>query len=75
MQKTKLDFTPYRLENETREEYKNRRKVCKMFEKAKLKGQLYWDSSQRGTYIKKDADKIIDEIQRNKERTKKPHKR
>lgn len=75
MEETKLDFTPHKLENETQEEYKQRRKVCKKFEKQRLKGLLYWDSSQRGTYIKKDADKILNEIQGDKKRTEKPHKK
>jgi|14BtaG_2_1085337.scaffolds.fasta_scaffold265094_1 hypothetical protein len=74
MEKTNLDFTPHRLENETYEEYKNRRKVCKMFEKQKLKGYKFWDSSKRGTYTKEKEQQLLDEIQRDKKHTKKSHK-
>ena len=59
MEKSELDFTPHRLDGETYEEYKNRRKVCKMFEKRRLKGYLFWNSNQRGTYTKEKGQEII----------------
>ena len=74
MEKQSLDFTPHRLENETREDYKNRQKVCKMFEKQRLKGYKFWDSSKRGTFTKEKEQELLDEIQRDKIRTEKSHK-
>lgn len=62
MEKTELDFTPHRLENESYEDYKNRRKVCKMFEKRRLKGFLFWDSSKRGTYTKELGTKLLEDV-------------
>lgn len=74
MEKEGLDFTPHRLENETYEDYKNRRKVCKMFEKERLKGYKFWNSKERGTFTKKLEQQLLDDIQNNKDNTKEPHK-
>jgi len=70
MEKTQLDFTPHRLEGESYEDYKNRRKVCKMFEKQRLKGYKFWNSNQRGTFTKEKENQLLNEIQRDKENSK-----
>ena len=51
-QEFKFSGAPYRLENETFEEYKARRKMLKALEKQKLKGTILWPSKFMGKYTK-----------------------
>ena len=48
----KFSSASYRLEGETYEEYKARRKLIKTIEKQKLKGKHVWPSKLMGTYYK-----------------------
>ena len=49
--KIEIDSTPYRKEGESYEDYKARRKNANMWMKFKLKGFLFWNSKERGTYL------------------------
>ena len=53
---TKVDtdslFAPQRLQNESFEEYKERRLVAKHKLEQMSAGKLIWDSRNQGTYIK-----------------------
>jgi len=46
-------LTPKRLENESFEDYKIRRKVVAARVKDHLKGEVIWNSRENGTYRKK----------------------
>lgn len=48
-----------RLEPETFEEYTIRRKFNKMVEKAKLKGNQWWDSRRWGNYTKEKHEQLM----------------
>ena len=41
-----------RKDNESFENYKNRRKKANLIIKMMLRGNLFWDSSKKGTYRK-----------------------
>lgn len=41
---------PYRLDNESYEDYVNRRKVSNMKRKEQKRGKLFWNSPKLGTY-------------------------
>ena len=47
---TKTLFQPQRLENESFEDYKERRLVAKYKNQMNAKGRLIWDSKEQGTY-------------------------
>ncbi len=48
-----LDYSTERKENESYEDYKERRKQVNKLIKRRLKGFLFWNSSERGTYYTK----------------------
>ena len=52
---TKTLYQPQRLENESFEEYKERRLVAKYKNHLNAKGRLIWDSKNQGTYQVKEA--------------------
>ncbi len=41
---------PYRLQNESYEDYTNRRKISNLKRKEQKKGKIFWNSSKLGTY-------------------------
>jgi hypothetical protein len=58
-----------RDENESWSDFKLRRRVEKLIDKKRLKGVLYWNSNQRGTYIKKNIDEIVQKHKVDTEKT------
>ena len=48
-------LNPERLEGETQEEYKERRKFSKRYAKYVKQGKTVWDSRTQGVYTKKAA--------------------
>lgn len=49
---TVLSFKPYRFENESQSEYRQRQKLIKTELKAQKRGKVFWDSYSKGTYKK-----------------------
>ena len=51
-----------RKENESYQEYKERRKLANQEAKKRSKGYLYWNSSQRGTFTKELKEQLDKEV-------------
>lgn len=43
---------PERAENETQLEYRQRMKNVKMFQRISGTGRMFWNSAEKGTYVK-----------------------
>ena len=55
-----LNYSSKREENESYEDYKERRKRTNEIMRRRLKGFLFWNSSKRGTYKKEYYENIQD---------------
>lgn len=60
---SRMLLKPKRQEDETQEQYRERRKFVNFSIKQHLKGKLVWDSSEQGTFKWKDYEATVGQEQ------------